>query len=88
MKEYRNLTIFFVSFFSSQFIEKILKKIESKINILIIDNANEKGLKKKYFEGKFRNVKVIVSKKNNGQTGGINIGFKKYKNKVRTLHGL
>ena len=28
MKEYRNLTIFFVSFFSSQFIEKILKKYE------------------------------------------------------------
>ena len=56
MKEYRNLTIFFVSFFSSQFIEKILKKIDSKINILIIDNANEKGLKK-YFEGKFRKRK-------------------------------
>ena len=83
MKEYKDLTIFFVSFFSKQFIEKILKKIDSKIKILIIDNANEKGLKK-YFEGKFKNVKVIVSKKNNGQTGGINIGFKN----IKTKYGL
>ena len=60
--------------------------MNSKINILIIDNANEKGLKK-YFEGKFKNVKVIVSKKNNGQTGGINIGFKNIKQST-ALHGL
>ena len=83
MKEYKDLTIFFVSFFSKQFIEKILKKIDSKIKILIIDNANEKGLKK-YFEGKFKNVKVIVSKKNNGQTGGIIIDFKN----IKTKYGL
>ena len=74
----------FVSFFSKQFIEKILKKIDSKINILIIDNANEKGFKK-YFESKYKNVKVIVSKKNNGQTGGINIGFKKSKGGLEIL---
>ena len=80
MKEYKNLTIFFVSYFSKKFIEKIIKKIDQKINIIIVDNANEKGFKN-YFENKHGNVKVIVSKKNNGQTGGINIGFKNIKTK-------
>mgnify|MGYP001401970183 CR=1 FL=1 len=80
MKKYKNLTIFFVSYFSARYIEKIIKKINPRIKILIIDNAKEKGLKK-YFEKKFKNVKVILSNYNSGQTGGINLGFKNIKSK-------
>ena len=80
MREYRNLTIFFVSYFSKIKIEKIVKKINSNIKVLIIDNARENGLKK-YFETKFKNVKVIVANYNKGESGGVNIGLKYIKTK-------
>ena len=80
MKIYKDLTIFFVSYFSKPNIEKIIKKINPKIKILIIDNAKEEGFKE-YFRKKFKNVKVIVSKSNRGEGGGINIGFRHIKTK-------
>ena len=80
MKIYKDLTIFFVSFFSKPNIDKLIKRIDPKIKILIIDNAQEKGFKN-YFEKKYKNVKVIVSKSNKGESGGINIGFKHIKTK-------
>ncbi len=79
MNKYKNLTIFFVSYFSSSSIKKVLKKIDPRIKVLVIDNAKEKGLKKNF--SKFKNVKVIVSKHNTGQTGGINLGFKNISSK-------
>jgi len=78
MNKYKDLTIFFVSYYSKSNIEKIINKINKKIKILIIDNAKEKNLKK-YFEKKFKNVKVMVNQFNSGQTGGINTGFKNIK---------
>ena len=80
MKDYKNLTIFFVSYFSKIKIEKIIKKINSNIKVLVIDNANESGLKN-YFEKKFKNIKVLTSKNNSGQSGGINLGLKNIKTK-------
>jgi N-acetylglucosaminyl-diphospho-decaprenol L-rhamnosyltransferase len=80
MKIYDNLTIFFVSYYSKKSISQIIKKINPKIKILIVDNANERGLRK-YFNHKFKNVKIISSKFNGGQTGGINIGLKNIKTK-------
>ena len=77
---YDNLTIFFVSYYSKKTIQKLLKKINKKIKVLVVDNANEKNLKKE-LEQKFKNVKVIKSRKNLGQTGGINVGFKNIKTK-------
>tara|TARA_B100000900_G_scaffold300348_1_gene258909 strand:- start:2558 stop:3415 length:858 start_codon:yes stop_codon:yes gene_type:complete len=75
MINYNKLTVFFVSYFSKKKIEKIIKKLDKKIKILIIDNANEVGIKK-YFENKYKNTKVICNKHNSGQTGGINTGLK------------
>ena len=80
MKNYSSLTIFFVSYYSKSNIEKIIKKINTRIKILIIDNAKEPGLKK-YFEKKFKNVKVIVANYNKGESGGVNIGLKYIKTK-------
>ena len=79
MNKYKNLTIFFVSYFSSLSIKKVLKKIDPRVKVLVIDNAKEKGSKKKF--SKFKNVKIIVSKHNTGQTGGINLGFKNISSK-------
>ena len=46
MKNHKDLTIFFVSYFSKKNIKKIIINIPSSIKILIVDNANENGLKK------------------------------------------
>ncbi len=80
MGKNKYLTIFFVSYFSKNKIEKLVKKINKNIKILIIDNAQEKGLKK-YFEKKYKNVRVIVNNYNSGQTGGINKGLMSIKTK-------
>ena len=80
MNSYKDLTIFFVSYYSKKKIEKLIQKINKKIKILIVDNAQEKEFKK-YFEQKYKNVKVIINKINSGQTGGINTGFKNIKTK-------
>jgi len=80
MKNYNNLTIFFVSYYSKKKIEKIISKLNSKIKFLIIDNANEDSLKKN-LEKKYKNVRVIKSPDNKGQTGGINLGFRNIKTK-------
>ena len=77
---HNNLTIFFVSYYSKTTIQKLLKKINKNIQVLIVDNAQEKNLKKE-LEKKFKNVKVIISKRNLGQTGGINIGLRNIKTK-------
>ncbi len=82
MKKYRNLTIFFVSYFSAVYIKKIVSKISPEIKVIIVDNANEKNIKKKFL--KFKNVQIITSKYNKGQTGGINLGFKN----IKTKYGL
>ncbi len=79
MSKYKNLTVFFVSYFSSSNIKKVLKKIDPSVKVLIIDNAKEKNFKKTF--SKFKNVKIIVSQYNSGQTGGINLGIKKIKSK-------
>lgn len=80
MRNYKDLTIFFVSYYSKKNIKKIINRLDRKIKIIIVDNAKEKNFKKE-FEKNFRNVKVITSKYNSGQTGGINIGFKNVKSK-------
>ena len=51
-----------------------------KIKVIIIDNANEDGIKY-FFEKKYKNTQVISNKFNSGQTGGINTGLKKIKTK-------
>lgn len=80
MANLKNITIFFVSYYSKNRIEKLIKKINKNIKILIIDNAHEKGFKA-YFEKKYKNIKVIVNKYNSGQTGGINTGLRNIKTK-------
>ena len=55
MKKYNKLTIFFVSYYSKSKIEKLIKKIDKRIKILIIDNAQENNFKN-YFE---KNIEIL-----------------------------
>ena len=72
---YKDITIVLVAYKSNFKIEKILKKIDKKVRILIIENSNDKKTKE-YFEKNYENIKVILNSENKGQTGGINTGFK------------
>jgi N-acetylglucosaminyl-diphospho-decaprenol L-rhamnosyltransferase len=80
----KDLTIFMVSYYAdNSSIENIIRKINSKIKIIIVENSNALRTKK-YFEKIYKNVIVILSKINNGQTGGYNIGLKN----ITTKYGL
>ena len=76
----KNLTVFMIAYHSNYRIENVIKKINPKIKILIIENSNLIETKN-YFEKKFKNVKVILSKVNLGMTGGVNLAFKNIKTK-------
>ena len=68
------LTVIIVSFHSNQIIENLINTIEKNIKILVIENSLDHKLKLD-LEKKFKNVKVIIPKKNLGNGGGINLGF-------------
>ena len=71
----QNLTIIIVSFKSSHIIENCINSINKKIQILVVDNSNDKNFKI-YLEKKFHNVKCILSSKNLGMGAGNNLAIK------------
>ena len=77
---YSKITIFMIAYHSDYGVERIIKKINSKIKIIIIENSNLSETKE-YFERKYKNVKVILCKKNLGVTGAMNLAFKIIKTK-------
>ena len=74
-----DLTILLISYYSTKDIKRLLKQINKKIKVVIIDNAQEKGFANKF--SKFKNVKSVIPNHNTGQVGGINLGFKSIKTK-------
>ena len=76
---YKHLTILLISYYSSKDIIRIIKQIDKKIKIIVIDNAQEKNFRDRF--AVFKNVKVIIPRLNLGQVGGINLGFKMIKTK-------
>ncbi len=74
----KSITFVIVCFNSSDVIEKCIKSINSNIKVIIIENSNNKFIKK-HLEKKFFNVKVFLSKKNLGYAAGNNLGISKVK---------
>lgn len=74
------LTIILVSFFSKNRIKKILNKINSNNKIVIVENSLSSEFKK-YVESNYKNVRVIIPKKNLGNGAGINFAIRKIKTK-------
>ncbi len=60
---------------SEHVIENCINSIDSKIEIIVIDNSNSEDLKKK-IEAKYNNVRCILSKENLGMGAGNNLGIK------------
>ena len=74
-----NLSIVIISYKSEKLLEKLIKKIPKKNEIIIIENSLQINIKKK-LEKKYKNTKVIIPDRNLGYASAFNLGFKKSKN--------
>ena len=74
----KDLTIVFSSYQSQYLLKKILKQLKNKYKIIIIENSLDVRIKKK-FEAEFKNVSVIIPKRNLGLAKSYNLGIKKAK---------
>ena len=81
----KELTIVFSSYASEKFLIKILKNIDKNFKSVVIENSLNKNIKKN-LEKKFKNVKVIIPKKNLGLAKSYNIGIKNSKTKYVFLN--
>jgi N-acetylglucosaminyl-diphospho-decaprenol L-rhamnosyltransferase len=69
------LSVVIVTFKSDKVIHACIKSIPDSIEIIIIDNSNDKSFKDK-IEKKYSNVKCHLSSKNLGMGAGNNLGLK------------
>jgi len=76
------ITIVFVSYFSKSKVLNYLKQFNDKFKVIIIENSKDLSLLK--IVKKYKNVKVIINKKNIGFGASSNIGLRK----VKTKYGL
>ena len=74
----QNLTIIIVSFISDNVIHDCIKSISKDLNIIIVDNSNNKKFKD-IVEKKYENVTCILSSENIGMGAGNNLGIKHLK---------
>jgi N-acetylglucosaminyl-diphospho-decaprenol L-rhamnosyltransferase len=71
-------TTIFLSFHSETHIYRVIKQFKKKYPIIIVENSLNKKVKSK-LEKKYKNIKVIIPKKNLGISAGYNLGIKKSK---------
>ena len=74
----KKLTVVIVTFKSDHVIHDCIKSIPNQINIIIVDNSNDKKFKND-IEKSYRNVKCILSSKNLGMGSGNNLALKHVK---------
>ena len=85
MKNRDSITLIFGAYYSHRHVYRICKKISKKFKIIIIENSLDQKLKKN-IEKKYKNVKVIIPKKNVGLAKSYNIGIKNSKTKYVYLN--
>ena len=69
------ITLVFLSFHSSHHIRRILKNIDQKYKVIVIENSSDHELKVE-IEKKYKNVHVEVCSENLGFSRGMNLGIK------------
>jgi len=75
----QNLSIVIVTFKSEAVVHDCIKSIGSDIEIIVVENSNNKKFKES-LEKNYSNVSCVISMKNLGMGAGNNIGIKKVKN--------
>ena len=85
MNNIENLTIVIVTYRTEEkILTECLNSINSKSNILIVENSKNSELKDK-LEQKYQNLSVITSGENLGYGGGNNFGLSKVKTKYALI---
>ena len=74
----QNLSIIIVTFKSENVIHQCLKSIPQEVQIIIVDNSNDKIFKEN-IERTYKNTKCILAPKNLGMGSGNNLGLKNIK---------
>ena len=69
------LTLVFLSFHSEHHIRRLVKNIDSKYPIIVIENSGNKKLKSE-LEESYKNVSVVICDENLGFSKGMNLGIK------------
>ena len=72
------ITIVFLSFHSEHHIRRHLLEIDIKFPIIVVDNSLNFEFKKE-IEKQYKNVEVIIPRKNLGFAAGMNLGIKSSK---------
>ena len=72
---YKDITAIITSFKSENKILNCLNSLGKDIKIIVIENSNDKNLKRK-LEKEFPNLKCILSDKNLGYAKGFNLALK------------
>ena len=75
-----SLSIVIVTYKSDHIIDRLIKSIPEKYNVFVIENSQDKNLKKR-LEVNFHNVKVYLPNENLGYSKGLNYGVKQAKTK-------
>ena len=75
-----DITIVIISYNSTDLVKNYIKNLSKKIPILVIENSRDKNLKD-HLEKNYKNVKVLIPKKNLGYGAGLNLGIKESKTK-------
>mgnify|MGYP001183068715 CR=1 FL=1 len=68
------LTLVFLSFHSEHHIRRLVKSINSKYPIIIIENSANRKLKSE-LENLYKNVSVVICEENLGFSKGMNLGI-------------
>jgi N-acetylglucosaminyl-diphospho-decaprenol L-rhamnosyltransferase len=69
------ITLAFLSYHSAHHIKRIVKTLDKKFNIIIIENSSDFKLKKE-IENRYKNVQVKVCSKNLGFSKAMNLAIK------------
>ena len=80
----KDITAVITSFKSENKIVDCIKSLGSEIEIIIIENSNDKKLKNK-LEEKYSNLKCILSEQNLGYAKGNNLGLSLVKTKYALI---
>ncbi len=80
-----DLTLVFSSYKSEHLLNKILNQLKNKYQTIIIENSCDVRIKKR-LEDNFKNINVVIPKKNLGLAASYNLGIKKAKTKLVFLN--
>ena len=69
-----DLTIVIVSFKSGEILDECIRSIDSKYQIIVVENSLDQSLKFK-LEKSYTNVKCVIPEKNLGYGAGNNLGI-------------